>query len=101
MGDHAVGEERLAEVVEVEPPGVGRAVCDDLEDRAGRVIPPDAAIHRRSLLGRRTRPPYHRGGQDAVAAPEPAVGPPSQAVEQIMLSLATPAVELDDRLAVG
>ena len=38
MRDHAVGDERLAQVVEVESPGVGRAVSDGLEDLAGRMI---------------------------------------------------------------
>ena len=99
--DHAVGDERLAEVVEVESPRVGRAVRDDLEDLAGRVIPPDAAIHRRPLLLRRPRLADLRGGQDAVATPEPAVGTPVQGVEHVVLSVDAPAVELDDRRAVG
>ena len=99
--DHAVGDERLAEVVEVEAPGVGRAVGDDLEDLAGRVIPPDAAVHRHPLLVGRARLADAGRRQDAVAAPEPSVRAPLQGVEQVVLRVDVPAVELDDRRAVG
>ena len=53
--DHAVGDERLAVVVEVEAPGIGGAVGDDLEDLAGRVIAPDAAVDRHALARRACR----------------------------------------------
>ena len=100
--DHAVGDERLAVVVEVEAPGVGGAVRDDLEDLAGRVIPPDAAVHRHPLVvGRAGLADVREFDEDAVAAPEPAVGPPLQGVEHVVLGLDVPAVELDDRRAVG
>ena len=73
--DHAVGDERLAVVVEVEAPGVRRAVGDGLEDLPGGVIPPDAAVDRHAVVVGRARLADPRVRQDAVAALEPAVGP--------------------------
>ena len=77
--DHAVGDERLAQIVEVEPPGIGRAVGDGLEDLAGRMIPPDAAVDRHPLVIGRARLADPRDREDPVAPPEPAVGAPFQA----------------------
>ena len=53
--DDAVGDEHLAVVVEVEAPGVGRAVGDDLEDLPRRVVAPDAAVDRRRVARRACR----------------------------------------------
>ncbi len=101
VGDHAVGDERLAVVVEVQAPRIGGAVGDDLEDLAGRVIPPDAAVHLHSLVFGRAGLADARGRKDTVAAPEPAVGPPLEGIEQVVLGIDVPAVELDDRRSVG
>ena len=40
----AIGDEHLADVVEIEPPGVRRPVGDGLERLANRVESPDAAL---------------------------------------------------------
>ena len=99
--DDAVGDERLAEGVEVEPPGVRRAVRHDLEDLAGRVVAPDAAVEGGAVLLGRPRRADAGVGQDPVAPPEPAVGAPDQAVEHVVLGLGVPAVEDHLGLAVG
>ena len=44
MLDDAIGDEGLAVVVEVQAPGIGGAVTDDVEKVSGGVKPPDAAI---------------------------------------------------------
>src|SRR5690606_35130820 len=49
MADHGVDEKHLAMPVEIEAPRVGRAMGDDFEDAARRVIAPDTAIHTLAL----------------------------------------------------
>ena len=51
--DDAGGEERLAEVVEIDAPGVARAVGEDLEHMPRRMVAPDAGVDRRALGVRR------------------------------------------------
>ena len=65
------------------------------------MITPDAAIDRHPVVIGRARLADARVRQDAITAPEPAVGTPFQSIEHIMLSFCVPAVELDDGLAVG
>ena len=90
--DHAVGDEHLAVVVEVEAPGVGRAVGDGLEDLPGRVIAPDAAVDRRRASSSGVPGlPTREFDEDAVAAVEPAVGAPGQGVEHVVLGLDAPS----------
>ncbi len=93
MADDAVGEEGLAVLVEVEAPGVGGAVADDFKGLAGRVIAPDAAVEGGALVVGSAGPADARLGQDAVAAVQPAVRPPGQAVEHIVAGTQAPAVE--------
>ena len=47
--DHAVGDESLPVIVEIETPGVGGTVRDGLENLAGGMIAPDAAVDRHAL----------------------------------------------------
>ena len=52
--DDAGRDDHLAAGVEVDAPGVARAVGEDLEDVAGRVVAPDARVDRRAIgVGRR------------------------------------------------
>ena len=77
--DHARGQEALAVGVEVEAPGVARAVGDDLEPLLRRVITPDAGVQGDAVLVGRTRLADLRVGEDAVAAVEPSIRPPDEA----------------------
>ena len=100
--DHAVGDERLAQVVEVESPGIGGAVGDRLEDCAGRMIPPDAAVDRAPALDRAC--PACRPREFDMMPLQPQSqpsGPHFKSVEHVVLCLRIPAVELDHGLAVG
>ena len=48
--DDAGGDDHLPVLVEVDAPGVARAVGEDLEDVPGRMVPPDAGVDRRALV---------------------------------------------------
>ena len=80
MAYDGVDEERLADLVPVEAPGVGRALHHHLHDLPFRVIPPDAPGHQQALVRRSAGHPDVRRAGDAHPAPEPAVRPPAQAV---------------------
>ncbi len=95
MIDDAIGDEHLAMLIEVEAPGIRRAVRHHLELFLGRMITPDAAVDRNALLLRRAGSADVRGGDDAVAAVEPAVGAPGEAVEDVVPGFERPAIEHD------
>ena len=99
--DDAVGDEQLPLLVPVDAPGVRRAVGVGFELVPQRVIPPDAAVHRRPLSRRRARLAEQRVAENAVAAVEPAVRPPGQVADDVVPGLEVPAVEQDLRRAVG
>src|SRR5262249_38726363 len=99
--DDARLAERLAAVVEVEAPRVAGAVGEYLEDVARRVVAPDAGVDRDAVLVGRARLADARVGEDTVAAVEPAVRAPDEAIERLVGVLVVPAVEQDLRLAVG
>ena len=99
--DDAGLDERLAVLVEVEAPGVARAVGEDLEVVPRRVIAPDAGVDRRAVLVRRAGLADLRVGEDAVAAVEPAVRAPGEGVQRLVRVLVAPAVEQDLRRAGG
>src|SRR5207248_6744256 len=87
--------------VEVDAPGVGCAMRDDFEDLPRRVVPPDAAVEEYAVLFGRPRLADVRARLDAIAAVEPAVRPPGEGVEDVVLGLQeVPAVEDADRRAV-
>src|SRR5581483_9052605 len=96
--DDAALDERLAAVVEVEAPGVARAVGEDLEDVPRRVVAPHAGVEPDAVLLRRPRLADLRMREDAVAAVQPAVGAPDERVERLVRVLEAPAVEQDLRL---
>ncbi len=94
-------EKALPAIVEVDAPGITRAVCEDLELVPRRVIPPDAGVDRRAFFVRRARLADARMREDAVTAVKPAVRPPDEAVERFVRVLVVPAVEQHLRLAIG
>src|SRR5204863_9305032 len=97
--DDAVGDEDPAAVVPVEPPRVGRPVRYGLEDVPRGMVAPDAAVHRDALVVGRAGLADPRVREDAVAAVEPAIGPPRELAEDVVLRLHVPAVQEDLRRA--
>ena len=89
--DHAGGEEGLAVLVEVDAPGVARAVGEDLELVLRRVIAPDPGVDRDAVLVGRAGLADLRVGEDAVAAVEPAVGAPGERVQGLVRVLRSPS----------
>ena len=89
--DDAGGDERLAVLVEVDAPGVARAVGEDLEVVPRRVIAPDAGVDRDAVGVGRAGLADARVGEDAVAAVEPAVGAPGERVERLVRVLRSPS----------
>ena len=101
VGDDAGGGEEVAVLVVVEPPGIAGPFGEDLELVADGVIPPDAGVELRPFGLFRAGLADRGVREDAVAAVEPAVGPPDEAVERFVGVLVAPAVEEDLRLGVG
>ena len=100
--DDGVDEEELAVLIPVVPPGICAALADDLEEFFRGMITPDGAIQFCARAIRRAR--FADGGSrlDAMASVEPAVGPPFEAVQDIMTNdVVIPAVEQDFRRPVG
>src|SRR5688500_1004982 len=97
VGDDAGGGEEIAVLIVVEPPGVAGPLGKDLELVPYGVITPNAGVNPRSLLLRRARLADSGVCEDAVAAVEPAVGAPDEAVERLMGVFVAPAVEEDIR----
>src|SRR5262249_41987804 len=81
MLDDTVGDEQLAVLVPVQAPGVGGARGHQFEGLARRVVAPYAAVQGRAFLLWRARRADQGLRLDAVAAIQPAVGSPGQAVE--------------------
>ena len=84
VADDVVGEDHFAEVVVVEAPGIRRAAGHHLEAMRAWMHPPDRAVDRRAGRLGISRPPHAARGEDAVAAVEPAVGAPHQAVHHVV-----------------
>ncbi len=102
VADDRVDEEELAVLGPVHAPGVGGPTADDLEGSPGRMEPPDGAIQGDPLLGRSTRRPNARRGLNSMAAVEPAIGTPAQAVRHVVAHrVGVPAVEHDLGHSVG
>ena len=97
--DARLGEE-LPVVVEVHPPRVAGAPGEDLELLLRGVVPPVGAVQRNPLPPGRARLPDPGVGEHPVAAVEPSVRPPDEAVERLVLVMAPPPVEHDLRFAV-
>ena len=85
MAGDGVDEEQFALLVPVVAPGVGGAVGEHLNPLTFRMEAPEAALHRQTLrLGRPRHAQAGRAGM-AAAAVQPAVGPPAQAVGEVVV----------------
>ena len=100
--DHAVGDERFPQVVEIEPPRIRRAMGDGLEDLARGMITPDAAVDRPPASDRpcpACRPARSREFRCIPRASRQA--PISSALNILCCGRFAPAVELDHWRSVG
>ena len=80
-----VDEEQLAVLVPVVPPGIRRAVADDFDDLAPRMVAPDAALHADALGFRSARLAQVARAGMPTATVEPAVRSPAQAVGEVVV----------------
>ena len=88
MRDHAIGDEHLAVVVEIEPPGIGRAVGHRLDHLVVGMIPPHAAVDFHPLVGSAVPGmPISEFDRMPLQAVQPAVRTPGQAVEDVVRRL--------------
>ena len=78
--DDTGGDEGLAAVIKIQPPRIARAPSEDLELVLGGMITPHAGVDLLALLVRRSGLANIAVGENAVAAIEPAIRPPSEAV---------------------
>ena len=93
---------QLALGVPVMAPGVGAAMGDSLQNFARGVVAPDRTVHLGALFQRRAGRADSRGIGDAVAAIEPAVGAPAQAVDDVVADgLGVEAIKQHLGLAIG
>src|SRR5687767_10047277 len=100
MPDHVVGEKSLAVFVPVEAPRIGSAMGHHFETVACRMVTPDGAIQRDTLVFRRAGPANARGFEDAVSTVKPAIRAPCEAVDHVVGCLKGPAVEVRFAFAV-
>ena len=99
MVDHAVRDEHLTVLVEIEPPRIGGAVGDDLEQLLRRVKAPDAAVEEDAILLGHAGLADVRLRLNTVATVEPTIRPPDQRIEDVVLGLfEVPTVEQNLRL---
>ena len=99
--DDTAGGETVTEIVKVEAPGVGEAAGEDFEFLGFGVEAPDAGVEIKALFFSCTRLADEGVGEDALAAVEPTVGTPDEAVQSFVSVLNTPAVEENFGLGVG
>ena len=95
MRNDARGDEPLAMLVVIEPPRVAGAMREDLELMPHGMETPHAGIDGLALVIRRARLTDAAVREDAMAAIQPAVRAPDEAVERFVGVLGAPAVEED------
>ena len=93
MRNDARGDEPLAMLVVIEPPRVAGAMREDLELMPHGMVTPHAGIDGLALVIRRARLADAAVREDAMAAIQPAVRAPDEAVESFVRVLRAPAVE--------
>ena len=88
----ARGDEPLAMLVVIETPGIAGAMREDLKLMAHRMIAPDTGIDGLAMVIGGAGLANAAVREDAVAAVEPAVWAPNEAVERFVGILGAPAV---------
>jgi len=101
MGDDAAGGKAVAEVIEVEAPRIGEAASEDFEFASFGVEAPDAGVEVEAVVFGSARFPDEGVGENALAAVEPAVGSPDEAVQSFVAVVHAPAVEKNFGFGVG
>lgn len=101
VGDDAAGCEAVADVIEVEAPGVGEAAGEDFEFLGFGVEAPDAGVEVETVFFGCAWFSDEGVGEDALAAVEPAVGSPDEGVEGFVPVLHAPSVVKDFGFGVG
>jgi hypothetical protein len=101
VGNHASGDKRVADVVEVEPPLIAHALGEDLKDLFGRMVAPDTGVEGRAVLVAGPGFADVGMGEDSLVAVEPAIGSPDEAVQGFVRVLRSPAIEHRLRRAIG
>ncbi len=91
--NHAYRDERMPIIVEINTPGIAATLGKNLKGMPGRVVAPHARIDLSPLIIGRTRLAYIGMRKYPVDTIQPAIGPPTQAVEYLMRILRTPAIE--------
>ncbi len=97
--DDAGRDEEVAAGVVIQPPGIAAALGEHFEDMARRVVAPDPRVDLHPTVVRRAGSADDGMREDPVAAVEPAVRPPHEAVERLVRVMAAPAVKEHLRLA--
>ena len=87
MLDHAVGDEDLPLIIEIQSPRIGRAVGNHFKNVMRWMISPHAAVERNPLRIRRARQTHQTFRPDPVAAVKPAIRSPRQPIEHIVLGI--------------
>ena len=99
--DHAGGLKGIPQVVEVDAPGIARALGKEFKLMPQRVVPPDGGIEPDAIVVGGARLADIGVGEHAVAAVEPAIGAPGERVEGFVGVVVSPAVQQDLWRAVG
>ena len=100
VGDDTGADEEVTVLVEVETPGVAGTVGIDFEFVPSGVVAPDGGVEGDALIVGSAGFADFGVGEDAVAAVEPAVGTPGEAVEGFVGVLVAPAIEEDGGFGV-
>ena len=97
MRNDARGEERLAEIVEVDAPRVACAMREHFESVPRWMVSPDGGINALAVFVRGSRLANSRMRKHAMTTIQPAVRPPNERVERLMCVLISPAIQQDLR----
>src|SRR5438105_583169 len=93
MRDDARGEEAGPVFIVVIAPGIAGALGENFKLLRDRVIAPDAGVHRHAFVVRRARLADQRMREHALAAVQPAVRAPDEAIDGLVRILIAEAVE--------
>ena len=101
VGDDAAGGEAVAEIIEVEAPGIGEAAGEDFKFAGLGVEAPDAGVEVESIFFGSAGFSDEGVGENALATVEPAVGAPDETVESFVSVVHAPAVEENFWFGIG
>src|SRR4051812_38172378 len=101
MPYHRIDEERLPDIVPIKSPGVGGPLANDFKRSTGRMIAPNPTVELLPFGSGCSGCANMRSALDAMPSIKPAVRPPAQAVDDIMMHLIIlPAIQENFRLTI-